>query len=164
MSTTPHEPDAPAAETEKVHPIKGEQLTPFQWQKGQSGNPKGRPRKIHSLTNLLRDELAAIDPKSGLTYEQLLAKAIVRGGIAAAARGNDALAKVILERTEGKVPDVIDLRALTILVNKPIEQMTLEELDAYDRELQALVVKYAPMGLPLLLKESDDTGSPGATG
>lgn len=134
------------------------------WPKGVSGNPKGRPTKEHTLTSLIKEELQAIEPKTQETYERLLARAMVRGGVASAAKGHDALAKVILERTEGKVPDIIDLRALSILVSKPIEQMTLEELDAYEQELNVMIAKYAPMGLPKLLRQGDDTGSPGSPG
>lgn len=162
MSTTPAEPEGPG----KQETSKGlaEMGAPYRWKPGQSGNPKGRQPKEHTLTSLIKDELQRREPKSGETYETLLARAIVIGGVASAMKGHDALAKVILERTEGKVPDIIDLRALALLVSKPIEQMTLEELDAYEQELNVMIAKYAPMGLPRLLRQGDDTGSPGSPG
>ena len=165
MSMTQQEPRDAVQNTADNTDRKTAGLKP-PWKPGQSGNPRGRPPKEKSLTSLLREELEQREPKTGETYERLLARAIVRGGAAAALKGHDALAKLIFERVEGKVPDIVDLRSLSILVNKPIEQMSLEELDAYDRELQSMIDKYAPVGLPQLLKEADDpssAGSPGGT-
>ncbi len=142
-----------------------EAFTERQWLPGKSGNPAGRPKLQHTLTACLRSKLAETDPKYKRTYEQLLAEAIVVGGIKAAAKGNDGLAKFIFERVEGKMPDIIDLQAIQVMIAKPIEDMSLDELDAFDNQLQQLIKRFAPMGLPKLqLTEGNDTGSPGAPG
>lgn len=80
-----------------------------QWKPGVSGNPKGRPKKEHTLTSLIKEELGKLvenDPK-GRTYEQALAEAIVKASIPRTLKGDGRLAELILERTEGRVPQQV---------------------------------------------------------
>ena len=76
------------------------------WKAGQSGNPKGRPRKDVSLTSLLKKYLDDIpNVKIGdkvnteLTWRQLIVQAWLIGSY----KGNATLFKELLERVEGKV-------------------------------------------------------------
>ena len=78
------------------------------WRKGQSGNPYGRKPLAHTLTSCIRKQLAQVEPGTGRTYEQLLAEAIVKGAIKTALGGRAELAELVLDRTEGKVPQTID--------------------------------------------------------
>jgi hypothetical protein len=77
-------------------------LKPFQ--PGQSGNPGGRP-KGRSLTALLRDRLDEVDEATGKTIAQL----VVEGWLNAARDGNVPAIKEALDRTEGKVPDKVQV-------------------------------------------------------
>jgi hypothetical protein len=90
-------------------------LTPemeaVKWKPGQSGNPKGRPKKEFCLTSLVKAELEAqAADKSGKmlknddgtpkTWAQILASAIVRQ----AAKGNPSALNQLWDRMDGKVP------------------------------------------------------------
>ncbi len=77
------------------------------WPKGVSGNPGGRPKGT-SVSTLIRKLLEKIEPHSKKTYKELMAEAIVKGGIKKAIAGDGRLAEIVLERTEGKVKQMID--------------------------------------------------------
>lgn len=82
------------------------------WRKGQSGNPKGRPRKDVSVTSLIKElldkpaEYIAPGATPGdKTWRQMIAKAILLG----ASKGNPQLVKELLDRLEGKVASPVEL-------------------------------------------------------
>ena len=87
--------------TKKQRNISG--LKPFK--PGQSGNPKGRPRKDVSLTsmvkNLLEDvpELMLGGKKNTMTWREL----IVRAWLVGSYKGNATMFTRLIERVEGKV-------------------------------------------------------------
>lgn len=77
------------------------------WKPGQSGNPKGRPKNIQYLSEMLRDQLDQVpdtidgEPNTK-TWRDLICDSILR----AAVKGNQpALTKELLDRIEGKVTD-----------------------------------------------------------
>ncbi len=79
-------------------------LRPFR--KGQSGNPKGRPKSI-TLSEAYRRELAKVDPndEQKRTFAEVLA-----GQTILKAKGGDVAAiKEIADRTEGKAKQSITL-------------------------------------------------------
>lgn len=77
------------------------------WQPGQSGNPKGSPKKAHSITMHLRDELAKIG-KSGKTRAQEIAEGMVEAAMfPVSATGSAKVLGEVLDRTEGKVTQPI---------------------------------------------------------
>lgn len=84
--------------SKKVNPIPGNR--PFK--KGQSGNPRGRPKKLPQLDTLLAEVLG--DEKDGVTA----AEAILRAIRAKAARGDVRAAEVLLDRAWGKPKQSID--------------------------------------------------------
>lgn len=75
------------------------------WKPGQSGNPKGRPKKDVSLTTLLKKYLndvpnVLVDKKPNTkTWRELLVQAWLVG----AYKGNATLFVQLLERLEGKM-------------------------------------------------------------
>ncbi len=77
------------------------------WKPGQSGNPKGRPKGIKYMSELLREQLDqvpdTIDGKPNTkTWRDLICESILR----AAVKGNQpAITKELLDRIEGKVKD-----------------------------------------------------------
>lgn len=95
------------------------------FKKGQSGNPRGRPKKLPQLDTLLAEVLG--DEKDGVTA----AEAILRAIRAKAARGDVRAAEVLLDRAWGKpkqsIDQTIDLRA--------IRQMSDAELEAQAKAL-----------------------------
>ncbi len=69
------------------------------FKKGQSGNPKGRPKKIPELRELLANVLG--DEKDGKTA----AEAILMALRAKAVKGDVRAAELLLDRAYGKVKD-----------------------------------------------------------
>lgn len=74
------------------------------WQPGQSGNPKGRPKKNVCLTSLLKEELQKINPqdKQKRTWAQLIILATMK----LALKGNAAALKEVWDRIDGKIKDL----------------------------------------------------------
>jgi hypothetical protein len=70
------------------------------WEKGQSGNPKGRP-KGRGVTDRLKELLNEDDGK----ISDALAKSIIK----AALKGDYRFVREILDRVEGKVTDKLDI-------------------------------------------------------
>lgn len=73
-----------------LHPIK----------KGQSGNPKGRPKKVISLTSEMKTQLEEVcpyDPKGRTWLQYLVDRWLAR------ASDNATYFKELIERLEGKV-------------------------------------------------------------
>lgn len=90
----------------KGHPPKD-----ARWKPGQSGNPKGRPKGIKYLSEMLREQLDqvpdTIDGEPNIkTWRDLICDSILR----AAVKGNQpAITKELLDRIEGKVKDKNDV-------------------------------------------------------
>lgn len=81
------------------------------FKKGQSGNPKGKPRKLPHLESLLADVLG--EDKDGIEA----AKAILMALRAKATKGDVRAAEVLLDRAYGKVKQTVDNQ---ITVQKPV--------------------------------------------
>jgi hypothetical protein len=73
------------------------------WKKGETGNPKGRPRKLPELSVLLADVLGE-QTKEGLTA----AEDILRAMYARARKGDTRAAELLLDRAYGKPKQSID--------------------------------------------------------
>jgi len=86
---------------------KGNPPKDTRWKPGQSGNPKGRPKNIKYMSEILREQLdqvpESIDGKKNTkTWRDLICESILR----AAVKGNQpAITKELLDRIEGKVKD-----------------------------------------------------------
>lgn len=118
----------------------GEQLKPYQFQKGQSGNPKGKPKGTLDLKSriekILLETSETVDPVTGKvkkTKEQNV-DAMIRGVLKRAASSGDSKSfNAIVERVDGKVETPI---AITQSVNP-------EETE------QLLLTAFASAGIPL---------------
>jgi hypothetical protein len=75
------------------------------FQKGQSGNPRGRPKNENSLTALLRKEIHKICPedRQNRTYGELIVQATIR----LAMKGNATALTLVWGRLDGKVPPAV---------------------------------------------------------
>ena len=87
-------------------------LTGPRWKKGQSGNPKGRPKNELCMTALLRQEINAEVPKQiretlFLPKDTTWMQVAVRSLLMQAANGNSTCVKELWDRLEGKVPQPI---------------------------------------------------------
>ena len=73
------------------------------WKPGQSGNPGGRPRR-KPVTDRLRDILESTD-KNGKTVADRIVEAIRDAAIG----GDVRFVELILDRIEGKVPNILQV-------------------------------------------------------
>ena len=82
-----------------------EHLKPYHWKPGQSGNPKGRPKRTEVLTDMLWAELRRKDKKAGETKRVLLVRKLVDKAIAGDMRAQ----QIVIERLWGKAPDNVNI-------------------------------------------------------
>ena len=87
------------------------------FKKGQSGNPKGRPRKLPDLDHLLAEVLG--DEKDGRTATE----AILMKLRSMAVSGNIRAAEVLLDRAHGKAKQSMDMTTDGKSLPVPIIQM-----------------------------------------
>jgi hypothetical protein len=90
---------------------KPENIEPHKFKKGQTGNPKGRPKKLPELHVLLADVLG--EEKDGISA----AEAILKSIRAKAAKGDVRAAELLLDRAYGKPKQSIDN---TIITTEPL--------------------------------------------
>ena len=76
------------------------------WKPGQSGNPKGRPKKEESIADLLKELVNALCPTDPerRSYAELIARSLVHQGL----KGNLGAIKEIFNRLVGRVPFLIE--------------------------------------------------------
>ena len=97
-----------------------------QWEKGQSGNPKGRPKGTRKdrlgklMDNVLRDKLKENDG--------YLAEALATRLIALARKGSLKAIELILERTEGTAQQSLNLNTNETPTVKDIDERIQELL------------------------------------
>ena len=81
--------------------------TKTSFKKGESGNPKGRPRKDESLSDILRVQLNK--RIAGGESKKLAKEAIVEAMIRLAVNGDLTAARMIMDRTEGTPKQTADI-------------------------------------------------------
>lgn len=79
-------------------------VEPFQWRPGQSGNPSGRPKR-KKVTDALIEALEALAQEGDKTAAEAVARAMVLKAVA----GDVKAATFIADRTEGKPLQAIRL-------------------------------------------------------
>jgi hypothetical protein len=87
------------------------------WKPGQSGNPKGAPKKDESLTGLLRTFLNGIDPGTGAPRKQLF----IEQAIVNAMKGDSTITKYLWDRLDGQMKQEILMQTMTISILPPKE-------------------------------------------
>ena len=100
-----------------------------QWKKGHSGHSSGRPKGAVSLTATLRKMLMKKCPAAwkkglGLPADASVADGMLAAATKAAAKGDHKFFNTILERIDGKVPDIVHSTSTTL------ENFSEEELGA----------------------------------
>jgi len=93
------------------------------WGKGKSGNPKGRPKGIKTIPEMLREIgdrpvddvlLAKLHAKYGPAHNpKTLHEAMLMAAAKDAAQGDEHARTFIAERTEGKVSDHLTMEDIT---------------------------------------------------
>lgn len=94
-------------------------VEPHKWKKGQSGNPKGQPRKLPELKVLLAAVLG--DEKNGKTAAEAILDALRKK----AEKGDVRAAELLLDRAYGKAAVNVDMtgevNVNTVIRPKPVE-------------------------------------------
>ena len=112
-------------------------LTP--WKKGQSGNPKGKPKGVRDSKTILKQFLAIDsgdqhpDTKDKLNYFE----AIWLEMIVAAKNGDLSKQREILDRFEGKAVQSIDINNRAGKVDERLENLDESQLENMLKELPA---------------------------
>ncbi len=102
------------------------------WKPGQSGNPKGRPKKENSITSLMKQYLGEIaDTRTGKTHAVLAAEALIAGLIDL----NPTAVKEVLGRLEGPVVQKIDVKGSSS-VELSMGDVVRELTKKYQQELK----------------------------
>ena len=97
------------------------------FQKGVSGNPKGRPKKADFLADIMREKLAEMDPDVGLHTR---AELVVLCTYELALKGNAAALREVWERMDGKVTEEVNVTGNINIVDRLIagrERLRLAE-------------------------------------
>lgn len=103
------------------------------WSKGQSGNPRGRPKKKYAITDLLRKQLkkkTVKDKKTGKMYPAQLA--IVQKLILCALTGDIIAIRTIIDRVDGPVTQIIEA-AVERKKRLDLSRLTTEELETLEK-------------------------------
>ncbi len=103
------------------------------WQKGESGNPSGRPKSAvgASLTKELRKQLLETDPGTGRPNVEVIVAAWIRRG----KRGEPKALEMIADRVDGKVVQPMKLDATIATREERLGKLQelLSELSATER-------------------------------
>ena len=105
---------------------------PHRWKKGESGNPKGRPKGL-SLGQLLDQEIEAICPqdKEERSWKQLIVMATLQLAI----KGHNGALNQVWDRLDGKVPQGLiggNGEALTSAITVKLINSDLEDSGSPD--------------------------------
>ena len=103
-----------------------DKLIPHRWQRGQSGNPGGRPKKT-PLADACREVLGqpVPDDPEGRTYAQAIAETLA----AKALEGDIRAAQELADRAEGKPRQSVEIEQTSL--REAFDRMNHEELEAY---------------------------------
>ena len=98
---------------------KPENIIPHKFKKGQSGNPKGRPKKLPGLDELITEVLG-----DGDAMERVLRKLL-----SMAEKGNLRAIEMILDRAYGKAKQEVAIKSFEDMVNgRPLADWTDDEI------------------------------------
>lgn len=89
------------------------QLAPHRFQKGKSGNPGGRPKR---LTKILLRELRKRTAPNGSRKEELLVAAAVDRAI----KNSDKMLEMVWDRTEGKAESNEQTGPVLVIINSAV--------------------------------------------
>lgn len=92
---------------EPKHRTLPEALKPNIWKPGQSGNPKGRPRKEICLTSLVKAKLEEVCPKD--PQKRTWGEVLILSWLQNFMKGHPTAMTQMLDRVDGKLKESIDV-------------------------------------------------------
>lgn len=121
-----------------------ENLAP-QWQPGQSGNPKGRPKGIVSITDTLRKviekKMETIDPVTKNKDRKKIKEIIALALVGKALKGDVRAIQEMLDRLEGRVTQKVEAdfpamtgRRIVMVDAEPVKKQEIKELPEKDND------------------------------
>ena len=125
-------------------PKKKRKLPPHLWKKGQSGNPAGRPKMGHAIADLLRwaenlkapeglesrmREIYELPEEEPLTVKQV----VILASMLQAMKGDRAHIQFWAERTEGRMPETLNVEQQNKMV--VVEEIVGQEEGAVAEEV-----------------------------
>lgn len=102
--------------------------TPASFKPGQSGNPKGRPKKEWTWSGLIDQVAEEADTKSGKQFKDIVAKKLWE----AAASGQLGATDILIKIKGGYAPNKVQF-------SDPAEEMTDEQLQEETERLEAII-------------------------
>jgi hypothetical protein len=105
-----------------------------QWKPGQSGNPKGRPPKLISITSQLKEHLCEIDEATEKTKAEIIVEKLIDLALA----GNLEAIKEIMNRVDGKVVErhEIENKTPVTLVFMPAQTTQVEYMPEANSQVE----------------------------
>ncbi len=93
-------------------------LKPYIWKPGQSGNPNGRP-KVKVISEYVREKLADIDPSTGKPVGEMIAEKLILQAI----QGENDARTTVLNRTEGMVMQTYQIGRNEVIITGTLEDL-----------------------------------------
>ena len=105
---------------------------PASWKPGQSGNPKGAPRRDESLTGLLRRYMDETVNPEGKKRKEAFIQAVAKHAV----KGDATLIKYLWDRMDGQMKQEILMQTQRISIIKPKAPEDETLADTTDAEIE----------------------------
>ena len=121
------------------------------WQKGQSGNPNGRPRKKVCLTSHLRDQLSQKrvdwERRDEKTMTKPMAYWVAKATITLAIKGNATAINEIWDRIDGRMGDLMKVGLVGAIASTVTETNREIQIQDEPRRLREILFALKETGV-----------------
>jgi len=85
---------------------------PQEWEKGQSGNPNGRPKRGETWADIINRVSEELHGKSAKTKKQAIIENVIRMALGKDKKAALAATKYLSERTDGKPAETVSIKGV----------------------------------------------------